>query len=157
MATRRTFTEDESIADAIPHKAVRRYACAAHQCPMAGTISGEGGKGICAYHYNTHGTDWPRITQTLLDWAILGDEVNHCRSLHCDPANTTKPDVLEAEFKLAVERVLQGAGHWINELQPGKSRRGDPETYQVWAYRMECFLGQRVVECLSKRLGAKAA
>jgi hypothetical protein len=157
MATRKTFDESDSIADAIPHKPVRRYQCAAHQCPMPGTMSGEGGSGICAYHYGTHGTDWPRITHVLLDWAILSDEVNHCRRLHCDPANSTSPDLLDGEFKLAVERVLQGAGTWADELKPGLNRRGDPEAYQVWVYRLECFLGQRVVESLSKRLGKKAA
>ena len=147
----------ESIADAIPHKAVMRYVCAANQCPMPGTMSGEGAKGVCSYHWNTFSGDWPRITRALLDWAILSDEVVHCRRLHCDPANATKPDVLESEFKLAVQRVMQGAGTWAEELKPGLNRRGDPETYQVWAYRLECFLGQRVVECLSKRMGLRAA
>ena len=158
MATRKTFNaDDDSIANAIPHKAVMRYECMAHQCPMPGTMSGEGGSGICSYHYNTHGTDWPRITRKLLDWGILSDEVNHCRSLHCNPGNSTRPDLLDVEFKLAVARVLQGAGTWADELKPGLNRRGDPETYQVWVYRLECFLGQRVVETLSKRMGLKAA
>lgn len=147
----------ESIADAIAHKQIVRYDCIAHQCPMPGTISGEGAKGICTYHYNTHGTDWPRISQTLLDWSILTEEINLCRSLHCNPANITNPDVLEHEFRLAVDRVLQGAGTWADELKPGLSRGGKPESYQVWVYRLECFMGQRVVECLSKRIGRKAA
>jgi hypothetical protein len=157
MATRKSFTEDDNIANAIPHNPVRRYACVAHQCTMVGSMAGEGAGGICAYHYNTHSTDWPRITQTLLDWAIVSEEINLCRSLHRDPANSTKPDVLEGEFALAVQRVLQGAGTWADELKPGMNRRGYPESYQVWAYRLECFLGQRVVECLSKRIGRKAA
>ena len=158
MATRKSFNDDDdSIANAIPHKQVMRYACVANQCPMPGTMSGEGAHGVCCYHWNTFAGDWPRITQVLLDWAILSDEVNHCRALHCSPGNATKPDVLQNEFGLAVARVLQGAGTWADELKPGTSRGGKPESYQVWVYRLECFLGQRVVECLSKRMGAKAA
>lgn len=149
--------KNTSIADAIPHKPVMRYQCAANQCPMPGTMSGEGGSGVCAYHYGTHGTDWPRITQTLLDWAILSDEITHCRSLHCNPANATSPDVLEQEFGLATARVMQGAGAWSDQLKPGLNRSGNPESYQAWVYRLECFLGQRVVECLTKKLGKKAA
>lgn len=158
MATRKTFNDDEdSIANAIPHKPVIRYQCAAQQCPMPGTMSGEGASGVCSYHWNTFAGDWPRITQALLDWSILSEEVVHCRRLHCNPGNATKPDLLESEFKLAVARVVQGAGTWADELKPGLNRRGAPEDYQAWTYRLECFLGQRVVECLSKRMGAKAA
>jgi hypothetical protein len=146
-----------SSANVVPHKSVMRYQCAAHQCPMPGSVSGEGWSGVCAYHYGTHGTDWPRITQALLDWVILSQEVEHCRRLHCDPANVARPDVLEHEYHLAVQRVMRGAGTWADEIKPGTSRSGQPESYQAWVYRLECFLGQRVVECLSRRIGRTEA
>lgn len=158
MATRKTFTEDDdSIANAIPHNPVRRYACTATQCPMPGVNSGEGGRDLCAYHYGAFTGDWPRITQALLDWALVTEEINHCRRALNNPAFFRDPELLDGEFKAAVARVLQGAGPWIEDLKPGLTRGGRPDTYSTWSYRLECFIGQRVVECLSKRIGRKAA
>lgn len=158
MATRKTFDEGESIADAISHKPIRRYQCGANQCPMPGTMSGEGGNGVCAYHYGTHSTDWPRITQVLLDWANVTDEVNRHRTLACNPATATDTKLMDGEFKTGVERVLQWAGsNWEADLKPQLTRGKRMDTYSTWAYRLECFVGQRVVDCLRTRIGKKAA
>ena len=152
-----SFAKPESIADAIPHKAVRRYACAAHQCPMPGTISGEGGNGICAYHYATNSTDWPRISQTLNEWAILTEEINHCRKVLTDPATAAKPALIADEFRMAWDRIKDNLGPWVNDVKPQKTKGGHTDSYGSWALRLEQFMGQRVVECLSKRVGRIAA
>lgn len=147
----------DSIANAITHKSVMRYQCAAHQCPMPGTISGEGGSGICVYHYNTHGTDWPRISQTLLDWAILTDEINHCRSIMCNSATATKPDLIAQEYASAWNRIKDHLGTWTDELKPQPTKGGHMDSYGSWTLRLERFMGQRVVDALRHRIGRKAA
>ena len=158
MATRKSFNaDDDSIANAIPHIPVKRYECAAHRCPMAGTISGEGGSGICAYHYNTHSGDWPRITQVLLDWAVVTEEINHCRTVLCNPATAANPAAIAEEFAKAAERVLQGAGSWTEDLKPQLTRGNQMDSYGSWTNRLECFIGQRVVEAMRHRIGRKAA
>jgi hypothetical protein len=147
----------DSIANAIPHRSVKRYTCMANQCPMPGTISGEGGNGVCAYHYNTHGPDWPRITQTLLDWAILTEEINHCRKVLTDPATAAKPAIIADEFRIAWQRIKDNLGPWTDAVKPQLTRGGHTDSYGSWALRLEQFMGQRVVECLSKRVGRQAA
>jgi hypothetical protein len=124
---------------------------------MHGAVSVDGGRGVCTYHYSTHGAYWPCITQTLLDWSILRHEIEHCRSLHCDPGYSVSPDVLEREYSLAVQRVMLGAGTWADELKPGVSRCGQPQSYQTWGRRLERFLNQRVAECLRRRIGKRTA
>lgn len=159
MATKRTgFDGTDSIADAIPHKPVARYACSAHQCPMPGTIFSGGSGGMCAYHIGTHGTDWPRITRVLLDWQCVTLEINAIRRAHCDMELSGHPDELAKRFADAWARMQPlVAGAWEEELKPGNLKSGHPETYRDWGMRLERFIGQRVVEVLRKRLGAKAA
>jgi len=153
-----SYKKTASIADAIPHKSINRYQCAAHQCPMPGTMSGEGGHGVCAYHWNANSMDWTRITQTLLDWAIVTEEINHCRSVLCSPDTACRPDLIAEEFRNAWARVEQGAGAWHNDLKPQPTREGGPmDSYGTWAQRLERFMGQRVVEALRHRIGRKAA
>ena len=147
----------ESIADAIPHKQVNRYACLAHQCPMTGSMFGEGGNGVCVYHFGTNSHDWPRITHTLLDWAIVTEEINHCRRVLTNPETASSPAVIEAEFRKAVQRVEQCAGQWINDLKPQLTRGGKLDSYGTWSQRLERFMGQRVVEALRHQIGRKAA
>lgn len=148
----------ESIADAITHKKVMRYACAANRCFMPGTISGEGGSGLCAYHYATNPGDWTRITQILLDWEIVTAEINACRTLLTDKTKATRPDLINAEFKRAWQRVKGGAGPWLDQLKPQPTREGGPmDSYGTWALRLERFIGQRVVESLRHQIGKQAA
>lgn len=147
----------DSIANAIPHKSIKRYACMANQCPMPGTISGEGGNGVCAYHYNTHGPDWPRITQTLLDWAILTEEINRCRSIMCDPATAAKPDLIAQEYAAAWARIKDNLGTWTDQLKPQPNRGGHMDSYGSWSLRLEQFMGQRLVECMRHRIGGRMA
>lgn len=158
MATRRTFTDDDdSIDNAIPHNPVKRYQCVAYQCPMPGTLSGEGGNGVCSYHYNNFSGDWVRITQVLLDWAIVTEEINRSRKVHCNPATATNPEAIAAEFAMAAERVLLGAGSWAEELKHQLTRGNQMDSYGSWTNRLECFIGQRVVESMRHRIGRKAA
>ena len=158
MATRKTFNDDDdSIANAIPHRPVRTYACSANQCPMSGAIFASTGTGVCAYHYGTHGSDWPRITQTLLDWAIVSEEISHARRLFCNPSTAADPAHLAKEFTAATQRVQSGAGSWWPELKPQLTRGGQMDTFSSWINRLEAFLGQRVVESLRHRIGRKAA
>lgn len=157
MATRKTFNDDDSIANAIPHTPIKRYTCAAHGCPMTGSMSGEGGSGVCAYHWNTNPYDWSRITQTLLDWGIVTEEISRCRSVHTNPRTAISPDAIEEEFRMAYARVEAGAGPWIEDLKPQPTRGAKPDTYATWGLRLERFIGARVVECLRHRIGRKAA
>jgi hypothetical protein len=140
-----------STANDIP-RSVKRYTCMANQCPMPGTISGESGNGVCAYHYNTHGPDWPRITQTLLDWAILTEEINRCRSIMCDIATTTNPDLIAQEYAAAWARIKDNLGTWTDQLKPQHM-----DSYGSWSLRLEQFIGQRVVECTRHRIGGRMA
>lgn len=152
-----SFAKPESIADAIPHKSVKRYTCEAHQCPMPGTMFGEGGNGVCAYHYATNYTDRPRISQTLNEWAILTQEINHSRKVLTDPATAAKPGLIADEFRLAWDRIKGNLGPWIDAVKPQLTKGGHMDSYGSWALRLEQFIGQRVVECLSKRVGRIAA
>lgn len=157
MATRKSFTEDDSIANAIPHRAVNRYQCTAHQCPMPGTISGAGGNGVCAYHYNTNSSDWPRITQTLLDWSILLDEINYCRGIMCNPATAADPVFLAKEYAAAWIRIKDHLGTWTDQVKPQQTKGGHMDSYGSWTLRLERFMGQQVVENMRKRAGRMAA
>lgn len=157
MATRKTFSDDDSIANAIPHNPVKRYACTAHECPMPGVMSGESGRDVCAYHWNTNAQDWPRITRTLLDWAIVTEEIVHCRRVLTAPETATNPEAIADEFRRAWARVEAGADAWVEELKPQPGRGGHMDSYGSWALRLERFIGQRVVDVLRHRVGSKAA
>lgn len=158
MATRKTFNDDDdSIANSIPHTPVKRFACIANQCPMTGAIFGGGGGGMCAYHYATNSADWGRITRTLLDWAIVTDEINTCRRAHINPETATSPAVLEQLFRQAWARVEPGVGTWGEDLKPQPGKGGAMDNYGAWGLRLERFIGQRVVESIRHQIGRKAA
>jgi len=155
---RQTFNDDDdSIANSIPHKPVARFACAAGQCPMPGTIF-TGSTGLCVYHVGAHAGDWHRITRVLVDWQCVMDEINAARRAHCSHDLAGNPDALERLFGDAWKRLQpMVAGAWEDDLKPGAVKAGQPEDYREWGIRLERFIGQRVVEILRKRLGAKAA
>lgn len=145
--TRRTFTDDDSIADSIPHTPVaKRFACAAHECPMTGAIfGGNSHAGTCGYHYAANPIDWPRITQRLVEWQCVTDEINRCRAAHINPETATKPAVLEALFATAWARLAPLVPGWERDLQPQKGKGGYADSYRSWGQRLEEFIGGQVL------------
>ena len=158
MATRKTFAGDDSIADHLPQAPTKRYGCAANGCPMPGTISGGGhGSSSCSWHYGTSGHDWPRITQVLLDWQCVSDEINTCRRAHTDPETCGNPKVLDDMFDAAWRRMGPLVGAWEKDLRPQAGRGGQMDSYVAWSLRLERFIGGRVVDVIRHQLGRKAA
>jgi len=147
----------ESIADAIPHKSVKRYACIANNCPMPGAIFSGSGGGMCAYHYGTNSEDWGRITRTLQDWQCVTDEINACREAFNNPSTATRPAVLEAMFDSAWRRLQPLVGSWSEDVKPQLTKGGKPDSYGSWILRLERFIGARVVDCIRHQVGRKAA
>jgi hypothetical protein len=167
MATRQTMDDayrgGRIEPDLDPPKR-RRYPCQAHSCPMPGTIfpgavQGEKaeGSGICAWHYGTIATDWPRITRVLLDWAGVSYEVNEARRV-LTGENASNPAAIDQAFEQAWERMQPlVVGEWDLHLKPGniRTRKGEErpfrEGYGDWAKRLEEFVGARVRDVLSIR------
>ena len=156
-AKRTSFSESNSFVDVIPANQPKRYACAAHQCPMAGTLSGEGGHGVCAYHCATNPKDWGHISRTLIDWQCVTDEINACRRTHTNPETATDPGLIARLYAQAWVRLEPLIGTWEKDIRPQPDKSGSTEGYQAWGLRLECFLGGRVVEALRHQLGRKAA
>jgi len=58
-------------------EAPKDYSCAAHGCPLLGSISpsiGPNGTYYCRFHFNTPVKDWPSITQKLRSGETLANE-----------------------------------------------------------------------------------
>lgn len=148
----------KSLADEIPHTPVaKRYDCAAHNCPMVGSIfeSGSQGAGICAYHFGANPTDWPRISQALHDWACVTDEIRECRRAHTDAATALNPGELQRLFAQAQARVEPLVGTWWDQLKPqAHGRHNTPDTYRSWGQRLESFIGSKVVAEMTRRRAA---
>lgn len=142
----RVFSEDDAAAADLQHQRTR-YPCAAQQCPMPGTLYPSGSRdGLCAWHYGTLASDWPRISQVLVDWGCVSYEVDECRRVHTASESAADPKAQETLFANAVERLrpLVAASGWGPELEPKADER-----YANWGRRLEEFLGARVVERLT--------
>ena len=150
-------TDGDNIADAMPHTPVLpSYRCAAHGCPMTGAIfehSG-GGAGICAYHFASNTTDWPRITRSLVEWECVTREIRECRRVHMEPETATKPAVVEKLFKAAIARLEPLTGTWWDQLKPQAGRGGRIDNYRDWGMRLETFIGGTVIGELTRRKAA---
>lgn len=135
--------EDETSEQEQPKKL--RYRCAAHQCPMPGTIflGGHNTPGACAWHAREPANDWPTITQAILDWECISRAILRARRVLTDPLTCTdgktQRETLEAEWRVIVPAV-QGSG-WKTRIEPKPG-----ENLSVWARRMDVFLGARVKE-----------
>lgn len=157
--------DDDPLPDERP---ARRYPCAAHQCPMPGTLFPGGGKGVCAWHYGANSSDWPRITGKLLEWACVTYEVNEARRVLTGD-NAANPVVLEALFAAAWERLQPLVSGWEDQLKPGNIRWRDAtqpagyrdsgmrESYSDWAKRLNEFVGAQVLGSVRKQYGRAAA
>jgi hypothetical protein len=139
MATRKGFNENESAAPAADTPAVARYACMAHRCRMPGTIFMGGSQGQCWLHARENMNDWPRISQVLLDWDMIVDEVLLARRtmIGVYASDPKKQDELKAE---AWSRVRGALPLWEAELSP----KGID--YGQWGRSLEAFLHARVKE-----------
>jgi len=132
-----------------------RYPCMARQCMMPGSIFPAGAKeGVCAWHYGTNASDWPRITQILLDWGCVAYEINEARRVFTDPETRCAPKVLDQLYKTAWERLQPLVPGWEDALAPGKTKAGFAESYGDWARRLEKFLGTQVHASISARRAA---
>jgi hypothetical protein len=146
----------------------QRYPCSAHQCPMPGTLFTGGTKGMCAWHYGSNASDWPRITGKLLDWACVTYEVNEARRALTGEA-AANPAALASLFSAAWERLQPLVPGWEEQLRPGNIRWRDAtqptgyrdtgfrETYADWAKRLEAFVGGQVLGSVQKQYGRAAA
>lgn len=145
--------EDDTPDDA-PARA--RYACAANNCPMPGTMfpSGSNKGGVCHYHYAANPSDWPRISKVLNDWRVITSEVNEARRVLCDQDLCCDIKAQNDAFRGAWERLqpaLVGSGWHDSELAPAQGER-----YGGWANRLEAFMGGQVLEALRHKVGSHA-
>lgn len=62
IAKARKRSADEGTVAAHTHS----DRCAAHGCPMRGTIGTGGSSYVCRYHYPAQPEDWPRVTDELV-------------------------------------------------------------------------------------------
>jgi hypothetical protein len=133
---------DEDDAPPIEQPKRLRYPCAAHQCPMPGTIF-LGADGVCAWHAREPANDWPLITQAIRDWECVSRAINRARRVLTDPVTCTdgkaQREALEAEWQ-AIVPAVQGSG-WKSRIQPKPG-----ENLSEWARRMDMFLAARVKE-----------
>jgi len=128
-----------------------RYPCAAHQCPMPGTIFlGGSREGACAWHALENPRHWPRITQAILDWQCVQQAINRMQRAIVAPetcADAAAQDAaMDAEWRWLLPYVR---ADWAPRLQPGT---GESPTH--WAYRMRMFLGARIKESVGGGKGA---
>jgi hypothetical protein len=131
----------------------KTYRCVANNCPMPGSISGIGeGGGVCAWHYGANASDWPRITQKLLDWGCVTFEVNECRRIHTESESAYNARAIADAFAAACQRLQPQAGAWWDDtLKPGLLKSGFPESYRDWGNRLERFVGGQVQEQQNRR------
>lgn len=147
MATRRTNFDDKApdapAQDAIVRR--MRYPCAAHQCPMPGTIflHGPDSGGVCAWHAREPENDWPKITRAIKDWECVHFAINRARRVLTSPLTCVdgkaQREALDAEW-LAMLPAVQGSG-WKQRLQPKQG-----ENLAEWSRRLDLFLAARVHE-----------
>lgn len=145
MATRSRFDEsaDQAAPVTVGAPARRpRFSCAAHGCPMAGTLF-LGSDGVCGWHAREQGGDWPRITQVLNDWACVNQAINSLTRVLNTPDTCADPKTQNAamlEAWTALAEAVHGSG-WKQRLEPQKS-----ESIGSWVHRLRLFLGARVKE-----------
>lgn len=149
MPDRRHFAEDAPAAASEAPTRHMRYPCAAHQCPMPGTIFPGGGRdGACAWHAMESPRHWPRITQAIVDWQCVQQAISRMQRVAIDPEICAdvkaQEDAMAAEW-LALFAAVQGAG-WEPRLRPLKG-----ETPSCWAYRLRLFLVARVKEYIAAK------
>lgn len=119
-----------------------RYPCAAHQCPMPGTMFlGGRDEGVCGWHARENPADWSRITQAIHDWECVVRTINRCRRVMTDPAtcaDAKAQDAAKADAWATMQPAVAGSG-WKNRVAPGER-----ENLGDWGRRLEGFLGARV-------------
>lgn len=146
---RRHFAEDDAGAPIDTGPKRLRYPCRADQCPMAGTVDHTPSHpGICGYHYRETPSDWPRITQALLDWECVTRAINRARRVVTDPVlccdGKAHAEALRDEWERLLPAV-KGSG-WHRRVEPQKGEHiGD------WGRRLEVFMGARIKSALTGR------
>ena len=144
MAPKKFTGEAPAAAPADTTVRRMRYPCAAHQCPMPGTMFIEGSpNGVCGFHGREPAHDWPTITQAILDWACVRIAIERGQRVLIDPLTCndgkTQAATLKAEWE-AMLPAVQGSG-WKARLEPqARESLGD------WVVRLRNFLAARVKE-----------
>ena len=110
------------------------YRCAAHGCPMPGTMFDSGASdGTCVWHCGAVPSRWPTITQILgVDWACVTQHYCAVRQVLASPATCT-----DGKAHLAV----LDAGRDLVGIAPGwglEPRAG--EDIGAWGRRLGHFL-----------------
>jgi hypothetical protein len=147
---------DETPDDQQQEPQRARFECQAAGCPMPGTMfPGSATRGVCAWHYATNASDWPRITQALTDWRCVSSEINQARRVLCDPDICTDVRAQDAEFRAAWQRLepAMAAGGW----KPDDYAPARGESYGSWANRLQHFLAARIGEAVKHRPDRSAA
>ncbi len=145
--TRKTFsaaTDDDQQQPA--ETGPTRYPCHANRCPMAGAIFPAGAKhGECRYHYGANFSDWPRITQVILDWDCVSREINIGRQM-LTGVFAKDPRVLEQKFLEALDRLRPAvaSGGWGDTFNRKKG-----ENYEDWVRMLERFIDDRLRRTLA--------
>lgn len=139
MARKQFNAADDAPAPVEETKA--RFACAANDCAMPGTIfPASAREGVCGWHYGVQGSQWPRVTQVLRDWECVAFEINDGRRALIGPG-AADPKFQDRRFYEAVARLRPAvnAGGWGStfEAQAG-------EHYENWVKRLEKFLADQV-------------
>jgi hypothetical protein len=126
-----------------------RRNCAAHGCPLAGSLaeSSHSSNWWCSYHYGVHSTDLPRVTSVLNQHRAITDLIAEMR--RALTSTEIHPDQLKTEWANWKQRV---SGFAIPPHKVGE-HMDDP---RAWAHRVEAMLGGLIVEALGKRIRSAA-
>ena len=132
-------TRKETAAESPPFtQKIIRYQCAAHNCPMVGSIFPGGGQsGVCGYHYDTQAHEWRRTTQILIDWACVTDEINAARRAQINPKTSLNAVAMQNEFTRAWRTLEPLANNWTEQLRPLPNM-----TYAQWGRHLEKFMNE---------------
>lgn len=134
---RRAAFDESAMGDRpgpAPEPARRRHDCAAHGCPMAGSMNfGDGW--TCAYHHGEPSQEWGAITRAILAHKDLRDIVTECRRWFATKLNPGKTEASDMHKRLA--DLARMAGYSVPEATAGDDLR-------AFAYRCELLLAELV-------------
>lgn len=118
-----------------PGPAKRLNLCAAHGCPLAGSMQGDGAGGVCAYHYGSDAQAWSAITTAIHAHQDLRDVVVECRRWFASCMNPGAGE-MEAMHK-RMSDLLRMAGYEVPRAKHIDDLRG-------FAYRCEELLSTMI-------------
>lgn len=90
--------------------------CAAHGCPLPGTIKPESGEYVCSVHFLANPNGWPKATAVILDHTQL-------RKLACDALSAGTPMSMSAASAALLFESAKAHGLKFNDEQRAVYKR----------------------------------